>query len=57
MSDPDVNRIIYSAGPQDGGVGEGSWAGLCFSPTQWSNVSFLNQKGLFSKQKMMHLMT
>lgn len=34
--DPDVNRVIYSAGPQDCGVGEGSWAGLCFSPTQWS---------------------
>ncbi|XP_017242268.1 uncharacterized protein LOC108214653 isoform X3 [Daucus carota subsp. sativus] len=34
--DPDVSRIIYSACPQDCGVGEGSWAGLCFSPVQWS---------------------
>lgn len=32
----DANRLTYSVLPQDGGVGEGSWAGLCFSPSQLS---------------------
>ncbi|GLT55000.1 hypothetical protein SLA2020_281570 [Shorea laevis] len=32
----DVNRLTYSVLPRDNGVGEGSWAGLCFSPSQWS---------------------
>ncbi|KAG7942965.1 hypothetical protein I3843_15G014400 [Carya illinoinensis] len=32
----DINRVTYSVLPRDGGVGEGSWAGLCFSPSQWS---------------------
>lgn len=32
----DVDRVTYSVSPQDGGVGEGSWAGLHFSPSQWS---------------------
>ncbi|MCD7453100.1 hypothetical protein HAX54_019678 [Datura stramonium] len=35
-SGEDVNRLTYSVSPRDCGVGEGSWAGLCFSPTQWS---------------------
>jgi hypothetical protein len=34
----DVNRLTYSVLPRDNGVGEGSWAGLCFSPSQWSMV-------------------
>ena len=34
----DVNRVTFSALPRDCGVGEGSWAGLCFSPSQWSMV-------------------
>ncbi|KDP30770.1 hypothetical protein JCGZ_15199 [Jatropha curcas] len=35
-SGKDIDRLTYSVLPQDSGVGEGSWAGLCFSPTQWS---------------------
>ncbi|XP_031282112.1 uncharacterized protein LOC116140656 isoform X1 [Pistacia vera] len=35
-SGKDVERLTYSVLPQDCGVGEGSWAGLCFSPSQWS---------------------
>ncbi|RZC64901.1 hypothetical protein C5167_008591 [Papaver somniferum] len=34
-SDQDVDRITYSVLPRDNGVGEGSWAGLCFNPSQW----------------------
>lgn len=34
----DTERLTYSALPRDSGVGEGSWAGLCFSPNQWSTV-------------------
>ncbi|PON76206.1 Guanine nucleotide-binding protein, beta subunit [Parasponia andersonii] len=32
----DVDRLTYTVSPRDHGVGESSWAGLCFSPTQWS---------------------
>ncbi|XP_065847310.1 uncharacterized protein [Euphorbia lathyris] len=32
----DIDRLTYSVLPRDSGVGEGSWAGLCFSPRQWS---------------------
>ncbi|KAK9269958.1 hypothetical protein L1049_025531 [Liquidambar formosana] len=32
----DVDRLTFSVLPRDCGVGEGSWAGLCFSPSQWS---------------------
>ncbi|CAK9154136.1 unnamed protein product [Ilex paraguariensis] len=32
----DVDRLTYSLAPRDHGVGEGGWAGLCFSPNQWS---------------------
>lgn len=32
----DDSRLTYSVLPQDCGIGEGSWAGLCFSPNQWS---------------------
>ncbi|XWS15267.1 hypothetical protein CRYUN_Cryun35bG0080700 [Craigia yunnanensis] len=35
-SGKDVERITYSVLPQDFGVGEGSWSGLCFSQIQWS---------------------
>ncbi|RZC44163.1 hypothetical protein C5167_037118 [Papaver somniferum] len=38
-SDQDVDRITYSVLPRDNGVGEGSWAGLCFNPSQWSMLS------------------
>ncbi|KAK9270410.1 hypothetical protein L1049_025989 [Liquidambar formosana] len=31
-----VDRLTFSVLPRDCGVGEGSWAGLCFSPSQWS---------------------
>ncbi|KAH7525119.1 hypothetical protein FEM48_Zijuj06G0191300 [Ziziphus jujuba var. spinosa] len=32
----DVDRLTYTVLPRDFGVGESSWAGVCFSPTQWS---------------------
>ncbi|KAI4348086.1 hypothetical protein L6164_008847 [Bauhinia variegata] len=32
----DVDRLTYSVLPHDYGIGEGSWSGLCFSPSQWS---------------------
>ncbi|XP_061355420.1 uncharacterized protein LOC133299946 isoform X2 [Gastrolobium bilobum] len=35
-SGKDVDRLTYSVLPNDNGIGEGSWSGLCFSPTQWS---------------------
>ncbi|WMV26753.1 hypothetical protein MTR67_020138 [Solanum verrucosum] len=35
-SGDDVNGLTYSVSPRDCGVGEGSWAGLCFNPTQRS---------------------
>ncbi|XP_055835245.1 uncharacterized protein LOC129903727 isoform X2 [Solanum dulcamara] len=35
-SGDDINRLTYSVSPRDYSVGEGSWAGLCFNPTQWS---------------------
>ncbi|EEF38026.1 conserved hypothetical protein [Ricinus communis] len=35
-SGKDIDRLTYSVLPRDSGVGEGSWAGLCFSPSQWS---------------------
>ncbi|KAK4799117.1 hypothetical protein SAY86_024482 [Trapa natans] len=34
-SGKDVNKLTYSVLPQDCGVGEGSWAGVCFNPNQW----------------------
>ncbi|CAM8998552.1 unnamed protein product [Rhodiola kirilowii] len=34
--DSDVDRRTFSIEPPDAGVGEGSWAGLCFSPSHWS---------------------
>ncbi|KAG9130832.1 hypothetical protein Leryth_016974 [Lithospermum erythrorhizon] len=35
-SDTDSDSLTYSVSPRDLGVGEGSWAGLCFNPGQWS---------------------
>lgn len=35
----DIDRASYSVPPRDSGVGEGSWAGLCFGPTQQSTVA------------------
>ncbi|CAB4289225.1 unnamed protein product [Prunus armeniaca] len=35
----DVERLTYSVLPRDCGIGEGGWAGLCFSPTQWSTAA------------------
>ncbi|XP_047341894.1 uncharacterized protein LOC124945494 [Impatiens glandulifera] len=37
-SGKDVDRVTFSALPRDCGVGEGSWSGLCFSPTHWSRA-------------------
>ncbi|KAL9243694.1 hypothetical protein vseg_017551 [Gypsophila vaccaria] len=36
--DKDVQKT-FAVSPQDCGVGEGSWAGLSFSPSQWSTVA------------------
>ncbi|XP_068660191.1 uncharacterized protein [Aristolochia californica] len=35
-SGQDIDRPAYSVLPRDSGVGEGSWAGLCFSPSSWA---------------------
>lgn len=35
-NDQDADKCTYSVVPRDFGVGEGGWAGLCFSPVQWS---------------------
>ncbi|XP_054823431.1 uncharacterized protein LOC129321620 [Prosopis cineraria] len=34
-SGKDVDMLTYSVSPNDYGIGEGSWSGLCFSPSQW----------------------
>ncbi|KAK6938275.1 hypothetical protein RJ641_031783 [Dillenia turbinata] len=36
IDNTDAERLTYSVLPPDDGVGEGSWAGLCFNPSQWS---------------------
>ncbi|KAI4366848.1 hypothetical protein MLD38_022664 [Melastoma candidum] len=36
LSGKDVDRLTYSVLPPDSGVGEGSWAGVCFSPDESS---------------------
>ncbi|KAL5843743.1 hypothetical protein ACOSQ3_009738 [Xanthoceras sorbifolium] len=38
----DVDRLTYSVLPPDRGIGEGSWTGLCFSPSQWSMAAVAN---------------
>ncbi|XP_057973713.1 uncharacterized protein LOC131161771 isoform X2 [Malania oleifera] len=35
-SGKDVGKLTFSALPRDCGIGEGGWAGLCFSRSQWS---------------------
>lgn len=35
----DIDQLTYSVLPRDSGVGESSWAGLCFSRSQWSMVT------------------
>ncbi|KAG0499992.1 hypothetical protein HPP92_000064 [Vanilla planifolia] len=35
----DVDKISYSVLPRNNGVGEGSWAGLCFSSVHQSTVA------------------
>ncbi|WOK94629.1 hypothetical protein Cni_G03334 [Canna indica] len=35
----DIDRLSYSVLPRDCGIGEGSWAGISFSPVQWSTVA------------------
>ncbi|XP_072964108.1 uncharacterized protein [Typha angustifolia] len=37
--DADIDRLSYSVLPRDSGVGEGSWTGICFSPTHWSTAA------------------
>ncbi|KAJ1286373.1 hypothetical protein BS78_03G348600 [Paspalum vaginatum] len=39
----DIDRSSYSVPPRDCGVGEGSWAGICFSPMQQSTVAVARQ--------------
>uniref|UniRef100_A0A804NAC6 Transducin/WD40 repeat-like superfamily protein n=2 Tax=Zea mays TaxID=4577 RepID=A0A804NAC6_MAIZE len=39
----DIDRTSYSVPPRDCGVGEGSWAGVCFSPMQQSMVAVARQ--------------
>ncbi|BBH08899.1 hypothetical protein Prudu_021240 [Prunus dulcis] len=34
-----TERLTYSVLPRDCGIGESGWAGLCFSPTQWSTAA------------------
>ncbi|KAF9610398.1 hypothetical protein IFM89_022309 [Coptis chinensis] len=42
---PDFDGVTYSVLPRDSGVGEGSWAGLCFSPSQWSTAAVAHSFG------------
>ncbi|CAH9140151.1 unnamed protein product [Cuscuta epithymum] len=41
----DVDSVTFSISPRDCGVGEGSWAGLCFNPTQWSMAAVAHSFG------------
>ncbi|KAG6776190.1 hypothetical protein POTOM_019696 [Populus tomentosa] len=36
-----IMKLTCSSFPQDSGAGEGSWAGLCFSPSQWFMITGL----------------
>ncbi|CAK8532834.1 unnamed protein product [Lathyrus sativus] len=58
-SGKDIDRLTYSALPFDNGVGEGSWAGLCFSPNQLSMAavarSFCKTVDIFDQD--MHVRT
>ncbi|KAK3166071.1 hypothetical protein QOZ80_1AG0041100 [Eleusine coracana subsp. coracana] len=39
----DIDRTSYSVPPRDCGIGEGSWAGICFSPMHQSMVAVARQ--------------
>ncbi|KAI3685644.1 hypothetical protein L6452_34898 [Arctium lappa] len=42
----DAERLTFSVSPRDFGVvGEGGWAGLCFSPCQWSTTAVAHSFG------------
>ncbi|KAI3736637.1 hypothetical protein L2E82_26565 [Cichorium intybus] len=41
----DVERLTFSVSSRDFGVGEGGWAGLCFSPSQWSTTAVAHSFG------------
>ncbi|CAA6660537.1 unnamed protein product [Spirodela intermedia] len=41
-TDADINRRSYSISPRGYGVGEGSWAGVCFSPSNSSTVAIVH---------------
>ncbi|KAD4584772.1 hypothetical protein E3N88_22373 [Mikania micrantha] len=41
----DVERLTFSLSPRDFGVGEAGWAGLCFSPSQWSTTAVAHSFG------------
>ncbi|VFQ86703.1 unnamed protein product [Cuscuta campestris] len=45
MCGEDVDRSTFSISPRDCGVGEGSWAGLCFNRTQWSMAAVAHSFG------------
>ncbi|KAF8024934.1 hypothetical protein BT93_F1932 [Corymbia citriodora subsp. variegata] len=55
----DDGRLTYSVLPQDCGIGEGSWAGLCFSPNQWSMAAVARSfcKSIDMYDQDMHLRT
>ncbi|XP_031743820.1 uncharacterized protein LOC101213824 isoform X3 [Cucumis sativus] len=41
----DADRFTYSVLPRDSGLGEGSWAGLCFSPSELSTAAVAHSFG------------
>ncbi|KAI3733093.1 hypothetical protein L1987_64311 [Smallanthus sonchifolius] len=41
----DVERLTFYVSPRDFGVGEAGWAGLCFSPSQWSTTAVAHSFG------------
>ncbi|XP_071717132.1 uncharacterized protein [Rutidosis leptorrhynchoides] len=45
MDSYDVERLTFSVSPRDFGVGEAGWAGLSFSPTQWSTTAVAHSFG------------
>ncbi|KMZ67621.1 hypothetical protein ZOSMA_25G00040 [Zostera marina] len=43
--DSDIDSLSYSVLPHECGVGEGSWAGVCFSPRHWSTAAVVHSFG------------
>ncbi|KAK1436404.1 hypothetical protein QVD17_02184 [Tagetes erecta] len=41
----DVEKLTFYVSPRDFGVGEAGWAGLCFSPSQWSMTAVAHSFG------------